>query len=88
MRSLLDDTPAPQPSKVSELILSLGSAICLRVEAHGRVFVLDGRVTDTRYESHIVVAAGGTILAFTTDGRQCLTGGFGSQTTILCNRDA
>jgi hypothetical protein len=87
MRSLLDDTPAPQPSKVSELTLSLGSALCLRVEAHGRVFVLDGRVTDTRHAGHIVVATGGTILAFTPDGRQCLTGGFGPRTTILCNRD-
>lgn len=86
MRSLFDEPPPPPKDRVSALTLSISSEVIVRVDVNTHLLELDGRVTDVRHSSHIVVAVGGTILAFTPDGKRCLTDGFGPQTTILSNR--
>jgi hypothetical protein len=87
VRTLFDDDPVSSPTpKVVAFDMTTAKHVAVQLDAGGRVFTLyDGRITDLQHVGHIAVHVGGTTLAFTRDGKRCLTGGFGPRTMILGN---
>lgn len=90
MRTLFDDDTPVSPTTRAQIkriarkqALAEGDAVSVQLDvANSVITTLTGRVIQKRSD-RVVIAVGGTILAFTLDGSRCLTDGFGPQTTIL-----
>lgn len=75
-RNLPDAPSIREDTESSSETLVVGAGVRLRLFCGHKIVRLEGRVIAER-ETHMVIAAGGTILAFSKDGKKCLTEGFG-----------